>query len=494
MSELRSMTKQSSHYFMAYALSMVASFISFPIYTRLFSVSDYGILNVISSTVFFVMAAAKLGIQNSIIRFYEEVKSNAADISLRSFYSTLTFGPLAVVGIACLLYGVSIIAMRGHLGGSAVTLYFLLSAVWVFFLCSNTILKNFLRAEQNTALFTGLSIVSKFLSLVVGVGLVYYVFKSLLGLFVSFIITESLTFAFLMWRLYVKERIFIGGFSLAFFKKALSYGLPLVVSEMTSIILNSGGRYVILFYMSAAAVGMYSAGYDLAMSVMESLIFPLSFAITPIYMKIYSQKGKQETGVFLSHCLRYFLLIALPCIFGLNLLGREITIFIASHKYEQAYAIIPYVSWGVLIFGLSSIFNAGLFIEKKNGVITFWTVIAGTVNIALNFILIPRMGLVGSAIATLIVYVSLFAVLAFRSFEFLPFRIDFANIGRYLMSSVIMTVMISFIRFDKPLVSLAVKFGAGIVAYAALVLMFDADIRSRLSVKFSGKELAHEAV
>jgi len=54
--------------------------------------------------------------------------------------------------------------------------------------------------------------------------------------------------------------------------------------------------------------------------------------------------------------------------------------------------------------------------------------------------------------------------------------------------------MISFIRFDKPLVSLAVKFGAGIVAYAALVLMFDADIRSRLSVKFSGKELAHEAV
>ena len=494
MSDLRTMIKQSSHYFLAYFLSMIASFITFPIYTRLFSVSDYGVLNVISTTVFFVMAAAKLGVQNSIIRYFEEVRQNKADVSLRSFYSTMTFGPLAVVGAACLLYVLAIVLFKPGAGRPEVNVYFLLSAVWVFFLCSNIIIKNFLRAEQRTGLYNKLSIVSKYLSLVAGVGLVCFVFKSLFGLFLAFIITESVIFVYLMARLRLREHIAISCVSFPFFKKALAYGLPLVVSEMTSIILNSGGRYVIVLYMGTAAVGLYSAGYDLAMSVMESLIFPLSFAIVPIYMKIQTEKGKEETGKFLSSCLRYFAMVALPCIFGLNLLGKDITVLLASKKFEQAYIIIPYVSWGVLIFGLSNIFNAGLFIEKKNGVITLWTVIAGLVNIALNFLLIPVMGLKGSAVATLIVYVSLFGILAFRSFEYLPFKIDFAHIGKYLIFSGIMAVAVSMIHNGNAITSLIIKILTGAMVYATLVVIFDKGVRERIRVSLSGKEIAHEAV
>jgi O-antigen/teichoic acid export membrane protein len=268
----------------------------------------------------------------------------------------------------------------------------------------------------------------------------------------------------------------------------------MVVPEMTSIILNSGGRYVIAFYMGTAAVGLYSAGYDLSMSVMESLIFPLSFAITPLYMKIHAQKGKEETAVFLSKCLRYFSLIALPCIFGLNLLGRDITVLLASEKFEHAYSIIPFVSWGVLIFGLSSIFNAGLLIEKKNAVITFWTVIAGVVNIALNFALIPVLGLQGSALATLIVYVSLFGVLAYRSFEYLPFKIDYASIGKYLAAAGVMVVLIAFIPRESIVASLIIKVLTGAIVYALLVFALDKDIRSKISLTFLNKEIAHEAV
>jgi O-antigen/teichoic acid export membrane protein len=489
MSELKSMAKQSSHYFLAYALSMVASFITFPIFTRLFSVSDYGILGLISTTVFFVMATAKLGIQNSIIRFYGEVKAAKKEVSLRSFYSTLTFGPLVLTAAACVLYALTVVFIKGHLSDPRAVNFFLLSSIWAFFLCSNTIIKNFLRAEQNTGLHNVLSVISKYSSLILGVLLVYYVFKSLFGLYLAFIITEAGIFVYLLLRLYKREKISIAGFDKKFFKESLSYGFPLVGAELTSIILNAGDRYVILFYMSTTAVGLYSAGYDLAMSVVESLIFPLSYAVTPIYMKIYAEKGKAETSEFLSNCLRYFMLVALPCIFGLNILGKEITVLLASQKFEQAYRVIPYVSWGVLFYGLSSIFSAGLLIEKKNYYITLCTVIAGILNIGLNFALIPYMGFVGSALATLIAYLFLFIVIAKKSAGYLPISIDYRNIGKYLLFSFVMMGVLSFLHYDKVLTSIIMKSITGFLAYLMLILVFDGEVRAKLEQLAAGKRI-----
>jgi O-antigen/teichoic acid export membrane protein len=208
MSDIRVMTKQSSHYFLAYALSMVASFVTFPIYTRLFSVSDYGVLNLISATVFFIMAAAKLGVQNSIIRFFEDVKQNTVGISLHSFYSTLTFGPMGIIAVVCLLYALAVLVLKPDS-----QVYFLLSAVWIFFMCSNIIIKNFLRAEQKTGLYNVLGVAAKYLSLLVGVALVTLVFRSLMGLFLAFIITEIFVFVYLLWRLRLRERISLSGFN-----------------------------------------------------------------------------------------------------------------------------------------------------------------------------------------------------------------------------------------------------------------------------------------
>jgi O-antigen/teichoic acid export membrane protein len=494
MSDLKAMAKQSSHYFLAYALSMVAGLITFPIYTRLFSLSDYGLLGLITTTVFFVMALAKMGIQNSIIRFYEEVKSKKKSIPLHAFYSTLTFGPIAMVAIVACTYATVILCFKNQLHDQRAVVYFLLSAGMMFFQCSNTILRNFLRVEQNTALFNILSVISKYSSLIIGVSLVYYVFKSIAGIYIANTIVECSVFTFMLYRLYKRHRISIAGFNLGFYKESLSYGFPLVGAEFTSIVLNAGARYVILFYMNTTAVGLFSAGYDLSNNVIESLIFPLSFAVTPLYMKIHAQKGKEETGIFLGNCLRYFLMAALPCIFGLNHLAREITVLLASQKFVEAYKVVPFVSTGVLIFGLGNIFNAGLLIAKKSHFITLWTVVAGVINIAINFALIPSMGFVGSAIATLISYSFLFLVLARKSFTYLPFAIDYKRIGSYALFALIMDVVISFLHYDRVLVSIIMKCVTGFLVYAVLLLSFDSIVRDKVTLFLSGKQGIHEVV
>ena len=477
---LRKMFQQSSHYFLGHALSIFAGLISFPIYTRLFSASEYGLLSIISTTVFFVMAFAKFGIQNSFIRFFDEIKNNKKSVTLLNYYSTLFFGPVITVAGISLLYLVTVLFLNGRLIEEKAVVYFAMSAVWTFFLCSNILIKSFLRAEQNTLMYNVVSIFSKYCSLVLGIILVYSFFKSLFGLYLAFIITEALIFIFLAVRLHTKYKVNIKHFNKTLFLECLSYGFPLVGMELTSIILNAGDRYVLLYFLGTAAVGIYSAGYDLAMHAMEGLIIPLSFVIMPIYMRIWTERGEKETSEFLSKCLKYFLLVALPCILGFNYLSKDLTILLASRKFENAYKIAPYVSSGVLFYGLTNIFNAGLFIKKRTALLTFWTVAAGALNVILNILFVPAWGVIGAAAATLIAYFLLFLILSISAFRYLSFKIEYTAIFKYFVFSALMIYFIGLFKIEGLLANIIIKGVSGVICYLVLLYVFDKDIKNLL--------------
>ncbi|NMC73322.1 MAG: oligosaccharide flippase family protein, partial [Geobacteraceae bacterium] len=94
MSDIKTLVKQSSHYFVGQAAILAAGFLSFPILTRIFSVGEYGLMSLVTTTLFIAVAVVKFGIPNSIVRFYAEYR--AAD-RLPSFFSTLF---LALSGFA----------------------------------------------------------------------------------------------------------------------------------------------------------------------------------------------------------------------------------------------------------------------------------------------------------------------------------------------------------------------------------------------------------
>ena len=97
MSDIKTLIKQSSHYFGGQVLVLLAGFISFPILTRIFSVSEYGLLGLINITIFSILSISKLGIPNASVRFYSEFK---AKNDLPKFHSTLFLSAL-LSGLVC---------------------------------------------------------------------------------------------------------------------------------------------------------------------------------------------------------------------------------------------------------------------------------------------------------------------------------------------------------------------------------------------------------
>ena len=64
MSEIKKMFIQSSHYFNGRLFIMIAHLLSFPILTRVLSISDYGILGLVTIFMLVVVSLGKAGIQN----------------------------------------------------------------------------------------------------------------------------------------------------------------------------------------------------------------------------------------------------------------------------------------------------------------------------------------------------------------------------------------------------------------------------------------------
>ena len=75
MSDFKALAKHSTNYLFAIMATKALAFISIPVYTRLLSVYEYGIINVFMSTVGIVQVLLTLNTEVAISRYYYDAKN-----------------------------------------------------------------------------------------------------------------------------------------------------------------------------------------------------------------------------------------------------------------------------------------------------------------------------------------------------------------------------------------------------------------------------------
>jgi len=454
---------------------MAAGFISFPILTRIFSVSDYGILGLITTTLLIVTAITKLGFPESIVRFYAEFKSANR---LSNFYSTL-FLVSGVVGaiVAIIFILVTHFMNNNFLGRNTSNLLFLVS-ILIFISSMKLTLHSFLRAEQRTKLYNLISVIHRYGSLSLSIFLAFHFVKGLYGFYVGQIISGVIILIFLMYISLKRVKINMEGFSIDILKDSLKFGFPLIWAELGHLVLNYIDRYLIQLYLGSMSLGLYIAGYNLATYVTEVIIYPINYAMVPIYMSILANKGEEETRIFFTKSFRYFILIMFPVTFGFIAVSKDLITFLASTKYAESYNILAYVAIGQAIYACTLILNNGLFIRKKTYLYKDIMIITCLLNIGLNIILIPMFGIIGAAQATLISYIFYTIVITYYAFKEFRFPIDYAHIMLYLFAAATMYLVMKSIDNGTPFVNLLTRIPAGAIFYAILIMALDRDIRN----------------
>ena len=481
-SALRRLFVQSSHYSIASLLSMVAGLVSFPLITRVFSVADYGAMNLVGATLTIAVAIGKFGVQHSILRYQSEIEAGKSPYTLAQLYSSSSLGMITIAfAVMLVIAAVTQFAPAGWIADPHVRGAFLIASPLIAVQVAESALTNVLRAEQNTAVLMKYQVLKKYLGLGLILVAVLWVSRSLTAFFSATVASEILALAMLAWFLFRDGKRPIpkpANFSRPLFISALGYGLPMMIGyELSGIILSVGDRYVIDGLIGDEPLGLYSAAYNLCQYVQSVVIVSVGQAIMPIYMRMWDQKGVEETSTFIARSLRSYVALGLPAIAGLWAVGPELLTSLASAKYAAAAGVIPWIVGGMVMDGANSMVGAGLFLHRKTRIIMAIVLSCAVLNLVLNLLFVPRIGIHGAAIATLISYSCTASALAIAGRHLLPVAMPWGTLARAGIASAIMYGTLLFVVPGRGMVTVGARIAVGGAIYATIMILIDGEMR-----------------
>ena len=444
-------------------LGILQTIIFLPVITKLLGVEDYGIWTQIKVTLSLLVPFTFLGLHEALVRFLPGEK-NREKIQ-EGIYSSLVLVFLANLLIVILIFAFSD-QLVYFLKFNSAFIKFL--SLIVIFEALNTILLTVTRAFRDIWKYFWFA----FLKLFGEIGLVVlavFLGYGLYGAVISLLLIRVILFFVLSIYVLAKTGIKMPNFSLA--KDYLSFGLPTAVDGISYWVITSVDRYFIGFFWGILFVGYYAPAYSLG-TLLTAFLFPVAFMLSVVLPKAFDEDKIEEVKNYLSHSLKYFLLIAVPAGFGMSVLSKQLLLILSTKEIaDSAHFIVPFISVSIIFYGISYFFSEVLILAKKTKTIALVWTVGALLNFILNIIFIPSFGILAAAITTLASYSLCLILMAYFSKKELKFNIDFIFMIKTILASVPMAILILFFNPQGFFhVCLSVLLGA--VIYFILIFFF----------------------
>jgi O-antigen/teichoic acid export membrane protein len=453
-------------------LGGLSGIILLPFLTKTLPIEEYGIWVQISVTIGLIPAVVMLGLPYTMVRFLAATKKR--EEIQESFYS-ITFIVLFTSAIASFLLFLFSKPIAACLFDNNFTITRILSLI-VFIECLNGLLLNFFRTFQQIKRYSMFLFIQTYLK----VALVAYFVLSGYGIFGAAIgLLISSFFVFLNMASLIISEIGIKTPKFTNIREYLAFGIPTVPGNLSSWAVRSSDRYVIGILLGTAFVGYYSPGYMLG-SIITMFLAPLSFMLPAVLSKYYDENNMKEVKTILKYSLKYFLLLAIPSVFSLSLLSKPmLTILSTPEIASQGSLITPFVALSALLFG-AYVVIAQIIVQEKKTKITgaIWS-IAAILNLGLNLIFVPYIGILGAAITTLIAYALAFVLAMYYSFKYFIFDVNSRFIFKSIFASIVMSLMI--IKWNpEGTLDVLIVVGVCAVVYAAILFLLKGFTREEI--------------
>jgi O-antigen/teichoic acid export membrane protein len=475
---MRRLAAHVANYSVGGALVTLAALVSFPILTRVLSVDEYGVMNLIATALALLVGLAKMGLQHSAVRFYSEVKAGKHGVGTDGYASTVLFGMAALGLLATILWAAgSQILPQSWWNDERVAPLMLFTSVLIVVRVVDSAFINQLRAQEESAAITIYSVLRRYAILGAVLGVLFFVSKSIWGFFAATVIAEAIaTLAFAVWMLH-RLKLRLAAFSVPLFQAMLIFGMPMIGYELSSVLLAMGDRYVIQTVIGAQPLGTYSAAYNLCDYVRALFLASFAAAVLPMYPRIWEEQGPDATVSFLTRFLRMYVMVAMLVVAGLSAISGEVLAFLASEKYRSGGDVVPLVMGGMAMEGLVMVVGAGLYIEKRSKTIMLLLAAAAALNLLLNVAWVPTWGISGAALATLVSYAVLLCLSIAMGRKRLAITVPWACVIKFGLIGLLTYVVAGAIQLEGDLATIIARAAIGVPLYAAISVLFDREAR-----------------
>lgn len=395
MSDYKSLFKHSRNYFFATIATKALSFISIPVYTRLLTLEDYGIVNVFMSLVGVVAVFLTLSSEVSIGRYYYD----AEDIEdFKRFVGTsVRLTSFILIGTTILfIIGLNLIADIVDLP-RRLTLCLIPVALFNVTNSIFTQIYNPLMQSKKIAIVSSVQSYTSFAISVICVILIkeekYYgiIYGNIIAMFI---------FGYYMIK-QIKP-YYISCFHKHYLPYIFKYCLPYIPDTLSGIILAQFSKIFIGNNQGYAMAGTYSFVVNLA-TLMSVVVYVTNNTWIPFFFRYMNSKDYKSINNDFNLIWRLTLVVAI----GLSFWGKEIAEVLAHNDYLEMLPVFPLLVSGYVIHQWAYLYLRNIGYSKRMMWNTYCYMFSGCSLVVLNLLLVPKFSGYGAAVSTLLSYVFL---------------------------------------------------------------------------------------
>ena len=371
-------------------LAIIFPLITFPYASRVLGNVEYGRYSFSASIISYFILIATFGINNYAVREGARIRDDkkklenlVSDLFTISLFTTtlsmvmlilITFSSDTMVSYKYLIFIQSISIVLSAIGVD-----------WV-----NTIYEDFLYITIRYIIIQILALIAIFAFVKVPNDIGKYCLILVLGSYGGNLVNICYI------RKYVKLRIN----ARLDFKKYIIPLFLLFVNSLATVIYVNSDITMLGFFANDKIVGIYA---------FSSKIYNVKYLINAILIVTVPRlayvigKSKEKYEKFLNIIFNVLLLLLAPCVVGMCVLSKPIIMLVGGSQYLAGDGSLKILSFSLIFALIASIFsNCILIINRLEKRCLVGTVASATINVILNFILIPKIGIAGAAITTVL--------------------------------------------------------------------------------------------
>lgn len=392
--EMNKLAKHSLIYSGTSILAQSISLFMVPIYTKNMVIEQYGQYNLLISVQSLLAIFITLGIFSGMTRFFNEFEDKNKTKNI-----VLTFS--IVWGLLMCLFSVFFGEFLYHFvfpseqGGGYYINFIVISSV---LLCQISIYNSYFTMQFKSKHVSVINLSRVVFMLIYSA---YFIILRKEGLHGA-LQAQMFAFATVLVGLVMydlKNLRFV--FAWKELKLMLKYGTGLVPGQTASWIFTLIDRYFIKAMLGLQQVAIYSMGYRIGMMMEPILLSPFKSVFTSFKYKVYKEANAPEK---IREIYVYYNFFGWFCILGFSVFAKPAIDLLSTPEYAEAFIFVPLIVFSYFLNGLGEFYSLGIHIKNKSIVDSYILGAGAGFNILLNIVLIPILGIMGAAFATVVSY------------------------------------------------------------------------------------------
>jgi O-antigen/teichoic acid export membrane protein len=396
---LRRLATTGAAYTAASIVSKLIAVALLPLYTRYLTPADYGAAEVMFAAVVAASIVVRLGTIEALLRFYYKDGEDPDRVVATSF-AALFWVATAAALIALPFAGQISEALLDRSAPDLARIS--IGGLWV--LTMFEYLLTLFRLEERARAFFLTTIVNVLTTIGLTVVLVVGQGEGARGLLLGSYASGAV---FVLGLIFVHRRRLSLWVDRTLLARLMRFGLPTMPAELSLYLLNFVDRIIIVRSAGLAEAGLYSLAVKFAQGV-NVLVRGFQLAWPPL---AYSIRDDDEARRAYAVIVTWFVAGCAFVVTGMWLLSRWIVRALAAPEFFGSYKAIGLIATGVTLYALYLVLVVILGRTGRTGFNFPATIAALVVNVVLNLLLVPPLGIVGAGLALVASYVVVLALM-----------------------------------------------------------------------------------